>query len=80
MKIRKYINAEDLPQFKDIIESLYQCDYCDQNYDEEGNKTDSDIYQDYIESALEYGEAGDKIQKESLLTFMKAREIEFVRF
>jgi hypothetical protein len=63
MKIKKYIDSKELPQFEDVIQSLCECDYSEQNYDEEGNKTDADIYQDYIESAFEYAKQAIKYKK-----------------
>lgn len=87
MKIRKYIDAKELPEFKNTIEYLYECEYCLQNYDEEGNKTDAQIYTDQISRALESNimlESEELFKNEEnllekLLQFIKENEIDFVR-
>lgn len=87
MKIRKYIDSKELPQFKNTIEYLYECEYCLQNYDEEGNKTDAQIYTDQIIRALESNEMLDNEELfkneenllEKLLQLMEENEIDFVR-
>lgn len=91
MKIRKYLNAKDLPEFSNTIEYLYECEYCLQNYDEEGNKTDAQIYTDQINRALESDEMLNQEEDsaelfkngenllEKLLQFMEENEVDFVR-
>lgn len=87
MKIRKYIEAKDLPEFNNTIEYLYECEYCLQNYDEEGNKMDAQIYTDQISRALETDQAlsnedlfkNEENLLEKLLQLMEENEIDFVR-
>ena len=87
MKIRKYINAKDLPEFSNAIEYLYECEYCLQNYDEEGNKTDAQIYTDQVDRALESDDIlndeslfkGEEHLLEMLFKLMTENEIDFVR-
>ena len=87
MKIRKYIESSELPEFKNAIEYLYECEYCLQNYDEEGNKTDAQIYTDQVSRALESNEVLDNEELfrneenllEKLLQLMEESEIDFVR-
>ena len=87
MKIRKYIDGKELPEFKNTIEYLYECEYCLQNYDEEGNKIDAQIYTDQISGALESNimlESEELFKNEEnllekLLQIMEENEIDFVR-
>ena len=85
MKIRKYINSKDLPEFSNTIEYLYECEYCSQNYDEEGNKPDAQICTDQIRGALESDKMlnqedsnGEKLL-EKLLQLLEQNKIDFVR-
>lgn len=84
---RKYIDAKNLPEFKNTIEYLYECEYCLQNYDEEGNKSNAEIYTDQISRALEANEMIDNEELfkneenllEKLAQFMEENEIDFLR-
>lgn len=88
MKIRKYIDAKELPELKNTIEYLYECEYCLQNYDEEGNKLGAEIYTDQISRTLESNKMLDNEELfrneenllEKLLQLMEENEIDFVRF
>lgn len=85
MKIKKYIKSKELPKFQSTIEYLYDCEYCNQNYCEEGNKTDCEIYLEHISNALQVqknlGDVDLEIVKElqELANLLITNEIDFIK-
>ena len=86
MKIRKYIEAKELPQFEEILQYAYDCDYCIVNYSEEGDKTSVEIFPNHLDQAIDtqemFEEETDGKFLESIrnmLKIMEENEIDFVR-
>lgn len=82
LSIRKYINSSALKGYQSTLEAIVDCDYCLQNYSEEGDKTDVQIFTDHLESAIDaWQESGNEDlipEAKLLLQIMEQNEIDFV--
>lgn len=85
MKIKKYIKSKGLPKFQSTIDYLYDCEYCNQNYCEEGNKTDCEIHLEHINNALNVqqnlGDVDLEVINElqELINLLAVNQIDFIK-
>lgn len=80
---KNYLQATTLESFKDVLGSLIDCDYCLQNYSEEGDKTAIEIYTNHLESAIDVWKGlneKEAAQAELLLKIMERNNVDFIQF
>jgi hypothetical protein len=85
MKIRKYLEANDLQKFQSVFEYAYECEHCLINYCEDGDKTNIEIYETHLDLMLDIQEEFEddleliNLLKE-LLKLMQENDIDFIRY
>lgn len=86
LSTRKYIDSSALKSYQSTLEALVDCDYCLQHYNEEGDKTLTEIYTGHLESAIDAWELLEEYEEEVkiteqaklLLQTMEQNEIDFI--
>jgi len=89
MKIRKYLEANDLEKFQSVFAYAYECEHCQIHYSEDGDKTSAEIYETNLDLMIDIQEGFEdnseddleliKLLKE-LLKLMQENDIDFIRY